>query len=99
MDALRQEMSNVSVDLNFYDEFDKLEENEVDKYLENLQEILNFADVVNKAPVDGLEETIGENEKCNVFRKDEVKVFENHDGLLQHAPEQERGMFNIPKVM
>lgn len=77
----------------------KLEENEVDKYLENLQEILNFADVVNKAPVEGLEETIGENGRCNVFRKDEVKVFENHDGLLQNAPEQERGMFKIPKVM
>ena len=33
MDALRQEMSNVSVDLNFYDEFDKLED--------DLEECLN----------------------------------------------------------
>lgn len=76
-----------------------LKEDEVDNYLENLQDILNFADVVNKAPIEGLEETIGANENCNVFRKDEVKVFENHEGLLKNAPEQERGMFKIPKVI
>ena len=77
----------------------KLEENEVDKYLENLQEILNFADVVNNAPVDGLNQSIGANDNYNVFRKDEIKNFENRELLLQNAPEQERGMFKIPKVM
>ena len=76
-----------------------LQEDEVDNYLANLQDILNFAEVVNKAPSEGLEETIGANENCNVFRKDEVKVFENLDALLENAPEQERGMFKIPKVI
>lgn len=76
-----------------------LKEDEVDSYLANLQDILNFAEVVNKAPSEGLKETIGANENCNVFRKDEVKVFENHDALLENAPEQERGMFKIPKVI
>ena len=77
----------------------KIKDDEIDNYLANLQDILNFAEVVNKAPIDDLQETIGANENSNVFRKDEVKVFENHDGLLQNAPEQERGMFKIPKVM
>lgn len=63
----------------------ELKEEETEDYLKNLQEILNFAEVVNKAPIDGLEETIGVNENCNVFRKDEVKVFENHEGLLKNA--------------
>jgi aspartyl-tRNA(Asn)/glutamyl-tRNA(Gln) amidotransferase subunit C len=31
-----------------------LNENEVDKYIENLQDILNFANIVNNAPVEGL---------------------------------------------
>ena len=77
----------------------ELKEEETEDYLKNLQEILNFAEVVNKAPIDGLEETIGVNENCNVFRKDEVKVFENHEGLLKNAPEKEREMFKIPKVI
>ena len=79
-------------DLNLKDE-------EVDHYLDNLKEILNFANVVNNANVDGLDITIGANEKKNVFRKDEVVVFEDNEALLANAPEQERNMFKIPKVI
>lgn len=76
-----------------------LKDDEIENYLNNLQDILNFADIVNKAPIEGLEETIGANENFNVFRKDEIKEFDNHEGLLRNAPEQERGMFKIPKVI
>ena len=70
-----------------------------DDELANLQDILNFAEIVNKAPIDDLQETIGANENSNVFRKDEVKTFENHEGLMANAPEKERDMFKIPKVI
>ena len=76
-----------------------LEEDEIEKYRENLQDILNFANIVNNAPVEGLDITIGANEAKNRFRKDEVKVFNNIEGLLQNAPEQDRHMFKIPKVL
>lgn len=74
-------------------------EDEIDSYLTNLQDILNFAEIVNNANTDGLEETIGENDKQNVFRKDEIKVFENNELLLQNAKEKDRNMFKIPKVI
>ena len=76
-----------------------LEENEVDTYLLHLQDILNFANIVNNAPVDGLDVTIGANEAKNVFRKDEIKVFEYNESLLKNAPEKEQNMFKIPKVI
>lgn len=76
-----------------------LKENEEDKYLINLQDILNFANIVNNAPVDELDITIGANEAKNVFRKDEIEVFEDNSALLQNAPEQENNMFKIPKVI
>ena len=76
-----------------------LEENEIEKYLSNLQEILNFADIVNNAPVEGLDITIGANEAKNVFRKDEVKIFEDNEALLQNAISKEQNMFKIPKVI
>ena len=76
-----------------------LKDDEIDSYLANLQDILNFAEVVNNAPVDNLDITIGANEAKNRFRKDEVKVFNNIEGLLQNAPEQDRHMFKIPKVL
>lgn len=72
---------------------------EIEKYALNLQDILNFANTVNNAPVDGLDVTIGANEKKNVFRKDEVKIFKDNGALLQNAPSEEQHMFKIPKVI
>ena len=77
----------------------ELKEEEIDKYILNLQEILNFANIVNNAPIEGLDITIGANEAKNVFRKDEVKTFDNIEGLLQNAPAQDKLMFKIPKVL
>lgn len=77
----------------------KINDEEIDTYIANLQDILNFANIVSNAPVEGLDETVGANDSYNVFRKDEIKVFEDKDALLQNAPEQERGMFKIPKVI
>ena len=76
-----------------------LEENEIENYLTNLQEILNFANIVNNAPVEGLDITIGANEAKNVFRKDEIKVFKDNESLLQNAPDKDQNMFRIPKVI
>ena len=94
MQVTREEILHIAnlANLNIKDE-------EVDSYLLNLQDILNFANIVNNAPVDGLGETIGANDNYNVFRKDEIINFDNREALLQNAPEQERGMFKIPKVI
>ena len=77
----------------------KLKEEEIEKYRENLEDILNFADIVNNANVEGLKQTIGVNENYNVFRKDEVVEFENKEALLSNAPEKQNNMFKVPKVV
>lgn len=76
-----------------------LKDGEIDSYLANLQDILNFAEIVNNAPVDNLDITIGANEAKNRFRKDEIKVFEDNEALLANAPSKEMNMFKIPKVI
>ena len=76
-----------------------IKDEEIEEYTKNLQDILNFANIVNKAPIDGLEQTIGANENYNVFRKDEIKVFDDNEALLANAPEKECNMFKIPKVI
>ena len=77
----------------------EIDEREIDNYILNLQDILNFANIVNNAPVENLDVTIGANEAKNVFRKDEVEVFEDNEALLANAKEKERNMFKIPKVI
>ncbi len=76
-----------------------LEDEEIEKYIENLEDILNFANIVNNAPIENLGITIGANEAKNVFRKDEIKIFEDNEALLQNAPSAEQNMFKIPKVI
>jgi len=77
----------------------KLKEEEISEYIKNLQDILNFANIVNKAEVEGLDTSTGSINNFNVFRKDEIKVFEDNKALLENAPEQEDNMFKIPKVI
>lgn len=76
-----------------------LKEEEISTYMKHLEEILNYANIVNKAPIEGLKETIGANEAYNVFRKDEIKQGINREELLQNAKEVQQGMFKIPKVI
>lgn len=76
-----------------------IKEDEIAEYSENLQEILNFADIINHADTASLQETVGVNQNKNVFRKDEVKPFDNIKGLMENAPEEELNMFKIPKVI
>ncbi len=76
-----------------------LKEDEIEEYLLHLQDILNFANIVNNAPVEGLDITIGANEAKNRFRKDEIKVFEDNAALLANGQEVEQNMFKLPKVI
>ena len=77
----------------------KIEENEIDEYAKNLEDILNFAQIINSVDTENVKESIGTLNNVNVFRKDEVKEFEDKEALLQNAPEQENSMFRIPKVI
>ena len=77
----------------------KIKDEEIEEYLLNLQDILNYSNVINNAPTDNLDITIGTNEAKNIFRKDEVKSFNDTELLLQNAPSEESNMFKIPKVI
>ena len=77
----------------------EIKENEIDEYLKNLEDILNYTETIDKIDVSKLDETIGATEEFNVFRKDEVKQFDNIDQMMENGPEVDRNMFKIPKVL
>jgi aspartyl-tRNA(Asn)/glutamyl-tRNA(Gln) amidotransferase subunit C len=76
-----------------------LSDEEIEKYTNDMQEILEFANTVNNVNTDDIKETIGINGAYNVFRKDEVKQTIGKEELLKNAPSQDEGMFRIPKVI
>jgi len=71
---------------------------EIDKYTNDMDDILNFANTVNNVDTNGVDETIG-TDSYNVFRKDEIVESVDRETLLQNAPSQDEGMFRIPKVI
>ena len=77
----------------------EIKENEIEEYLKNLEDILNYTETIDKIDVRKLDETIGATEEFNVFRKDEVKQFDNIDKMMENGPEVDRNMFKIPKVL
>lgn len=77
----------------------EIKENEIEEYLKNLEDILNYTETIDKIDVSKLDETIGATEEYNVFRKDEVKQFDNIDQMMENGPEVDRNMFKIPKVL
>ena len=77
----------------------EIKENEIEEYLKNLEDILNYTETIDKIDVSKLDETIGATEEFNIFRKDEVKQFDNIDQMMENGPEVERNMFKIPKVL
>ena len=76
-----------------------IKEEEIEEYRKNLQDILNFANIVNGVNTENIGETIGSTSNVNVFREDKIKEFEDEDLLLQNAPEKQNNMFNIQKVI
>ena len=77
----------------------ELKEEEIQDYLENFQEIIDFSNVIKNAPVEDLDITIGINESKNRFRKDEVKEFEDTAALLANGQEIQQNMYKLPKVV
>ena len=77
----------------------EIKENKIEEYLKNLEDILNYTETIDKIDVSKLYETIGATDDYNVFRKDEVKQFDNIDQMMENGPEVDRNMFKIPKVL
>lgn len=76
-----------------------LSEVEIERYANDMTEILGYANMINSVNTDEIKETIAANENYNVFRKDEVIPSIDRDILLQNAPSKDDGMFQIPKVI
>ena len=76
-----------------------LEESEIEKYTKDMEEIIGFANIINNADTKDIDESIAMTDEYNVFRKDEVKEFEDKEALLKNAPSMDGGMFHLPSVL
>lgn len=74
-------------------------ESEIETFTGQMDAILEYAEVLNKLNVDGVEPTAHVLPLKNVMRADEAKPSLARELALSNAPEQEDGYFRVPKVM
>ena len=90
MQITRAEMLHISELANL-----NLNEEEMEKYVGDLNQILNYVEKIKNVDTSNIDEEMLLNENCNTFRTDEIERFEDTELLMQNVPCD--NMFRIPK--
>ena len=76
-----------------------LSEEEITKYTENMEEIVEFANQINELDTEGVTESAFALDTYNVFRKDEIKESLDRELLLSNAPSSNGEAYSLPSMM
>jgi len=74
-------------------------EGELDKFTEQFNQILNYADKMQKLDTTGIEPTASILPVSNVFREDVALPGVSHEDALKNAPAVHNGGFRVPRVL
>ena len=77
----------------------ELNESEIQKHAEQLENILGYIKQLEKINTDNIPCTTRAIEVVNVLRKDEKKDYQNSEELLNLAPSRENQFFRVPKII
>jgi len=76
-----------------------LDEREKALFVDQLGQILAYAEELAKVPTDGVEPTAHAVPLRNVFRRDEVKPSLPRDLVFANAPIEQDGHFKVPRIL
>lgn len=76
----------------------KLTEMETGEYTTQLNDILKFAEKLNRIDTEGIKPTSHALSMTNVLREDVVQPSLSKEEALVNAPEQKDGMFHVPAI-
>ena len=77
----------------------ELNESEIQKHAEQLENILGYIKQLEKIDTENIPCTTRAIEVVNVLRKDEKKDYENSEEILDLAPSRENKFFKVPKII
>jgi aspartyl-tRNA(Asn)/glutamyl-tRNA(Gln) amidotransferase subunit C len=76
-----------------------ISEEEIGRYTEQLNAILEYAGMLNSLDTKDIAPTAHVLPLKNVFRADETRPCLSRDEALANAPKAEEGMFRVPRVI
>ena len=77
----------------------RFNEEELDNFTHELNEILNYVEKLNELDTQNVEPLSHPIENKNVFRPDNVKPSIDREDALKNAPERTEEFFVVPKVI
>ncbi|MCX8056773.1 MAG: Asp-tRNA(Asn)/Glu-tRNA(Gln) amidotransferase subunit GatC [Ignavibacteria bacterium] len=77
----------------------KLREDEIKKFQNELNQILEYVDKLNEIDTSNVEPLSHPLPTINVFREDKVEVSIDREEALRNAPERTEEFFKVPKVI
>ena len=76
-----------------------LDETEIDRMAEELNQIVRFVEELQRVDISGLEPTDQVTGLVDVTRNDEVRQDFSREELLANAPDQQDGYFKVKRVL
>jgi aspartyl-tRNA(Asn)/glutamyl-tRNA(Gln) amidotransferase subunit C len=76
-----------------------LSEEEKELFTSQLNQILGYAESINKLDTEKVPPTSHAIPMNTLYREDKVIPCENTKDILKNAPEQNRGMFRVPRIL
>lgn len=73
----------------------KLNEQEIDLYMGQIQSILSYVDQLQAVPITSDQTNV---RNSNIFRED-IAIQKDNTLVLQQAPEVDEGYFTVPKIL
>ena len=70
----------------------ELSEEEKEKAKKDMESMLDYIDKLNELDTEGVEPM------SHVFREDVVTNSDDRENILKNAPDEQDGMFNVPKT-
>lgn len=77
----------------------KVEDQEMDDYVASLNSILELADQLQAVDTEGVEPLANPLDAAQRLRADKVSETDQRDKLQSNAPQAEKGLFLVPKVI
>ena len=77
----------------------KIEENEVEKFSNELSKIINWVEKLNEVDTKNITPITNPSDIKIPFRKDKINDGKIEDKILKNAPEKKGGYFIVPKVV
>lgn len=77
----------------------KVNDQELDSFTEDLNEVLTYIDKLNELNTDNIEPLSHPVEGNNAFREDIVRPSVSTEDALKNAPDRDESFFKVPKVI